>query len=254
LLVNGVTLEAGCTGPSPAEAPTIILLHEGLGCLRLWREFPQALARATGYGVFAYSRQGYGGSDPVQLPRPLDYMTREALDVLPFVLEQTGLRRGVLLGHSDGASIASLYLGNRQDTRINGLILIAPHFFTEPAGLRAIAEAKLAYETGDLRPRLAKYHRDPDGAFWGWNQAWLDPGFAAWNIEEALDYIRVPVLAIQGRDDQYGTLAQIEALNTRLYAPLDTCVLNDCRHAPFIEQPQATLAAITGFLERLENL
>ena len=251
---GGATLEGRSLGPPPSETPTIVLLHEGLGSMGLWRDFPEKLARATGLGVFAFSRRGYGGSDKIGLPRPLDYMTREAVDVLPDLLNAIGLKHGILLGHSDGASIAALYLGNVQDPRIRGLILMAPHFFAEPFGLASIAEAKRAFEQDDLRQRLAKYHRDVDGAFWGWNRAWLDPDFAAWNIEEAIDYIRVPVLAIQGRDDQYGTLAQIEALEQRLYAPLDQVVLANCGHAPFIDKPQETLAAIADFVARLERI
>ena len=251
---GGAMLEGCGLGMPPNEAPTIVLLHEGLGSMGLWRDFPEKLARATGLGVFAFSRRGYGGSDKVDLPRPLDYMTREAVDVLPDVLSAIGLKRAILLGHSDGASIAALYLGNVQDPRIRGLILMAPHFFAEPFGLVSIGEAKRAFEQGDLRLRLGKYHKDVDGAFWGWSRAWLDPDFAAWNIEEAVDYIRVPVLAIQGREDQYGTLAQIKALEQRLYAPLDQVILKNCGHAPFIDKPQETLAAIADFVARLERI
>src|SRR5579872_1282837 len=251
---GGATLEGRGFGPSPDEAATIVLLHEGLGSLGLWRDFPEKLARATGFGVFAYSRRGYGGSDPVELPRPLDYMTREATDVLPDVLNAIGLKRGLLLGHSDGASIAALYLGNRQDHRVRGLILLAPHFFAEAFGLASIAEAKRVFEAGELRARLARHHKNVDGAFWGWNRAWLDPAFKQWNIEDAIDYVRVPVLAIQGRQDQYGTLAQIAALERRLYAPLDKIILENCGHAAFIDKPQETLAAIAAFVAKLERI
>ena len=254
LVIDGAALETMCHGPSPDEADTIVLLHEGLGCIALWRDFPQKLAAATGRGVFAYSRRGYGASDPALLPRPLDYMTREAVDVLPHVLDAIGLQRGILIGHSDGASIAALYLGHIEDHRINGLVLMAPHFFTEPQGLASIAEAKIAYETGDLRSRLAKYHADVDIAFRGWNDAWLDPGFKDWNIEDALDYIRVPVLGIQGRDDQYGTLAQLKSMQTRLYSPFEALVLDECRHAPFLDQPDKTIAVITDFCDHLDRL
>ncbi|HLH51869.1 MAG TPA: alpha/beta fold hydrolase [Roseiarcus sp.] len=251
---GGAMLEGRGFGPPPDEAATIVLLHEGLGSLGLWRDFPEKLARAAGLGVFAYSRRGYGGSDPVELPRPLDYMTREATDVLPDVLNAIGFKRGLLLGHSDGASIAALYLGNRQDHRVRGLILLAPHFFAEAFGLASIAEAKRVFETDDLRARLARHHKDVDGAFWGWNRAWLDPAFKEWNIEEAIDYIRVPVLAIQGRQDQYGTLAQIAALERRLYAPLDKVILDNCGHAAFIDKPQETVAAIAAFVAKLERI
>jgi pimeloyl-ACP methyl ester carboxylesterase len=174
---DGKRLEAVAFGPPPDKAPTIVMLHEGLGCLALWRDFPQKLAAATGHGVFAYSRAGYGLSHPVDLPRPLDYMSREARFSLPALLDAIGLTRGLLLGHSDGASIAAIYAGEHADERIKGLILMAPHLFTEAMGLASIAEAGHAYETGDLRARLAKYHAHVDVAFRGWNDAWLDSGF-----------------------------------------------------------------------------
>jgi pimeloyl-ACP methyl ester carboxylesterase len=251
---GGKNLEGLCFGPSPEQSPTIVMLHEGLGSMRLWRNFPQDLATATGHGVFVYSRAGYGHSDPVDLPRPLDYMTREAVDVLPDVFRAIGLKQGVLLGHSDGASIAAIYAGSVEDHRIRGLVLLAPHFFTEPAGLASIAEAKESYEAGKLRDRMARHHRDPDLTFRGWNDAWLHPEFRAWNIEEAIDYIRVPVLAIQGRNDQYGSAIQIEALEQRLYSPLEAVFLDDCRHSPFFDQPQQTLSAITDFIARLDRI
>src|SRR6185312_11766301 len=151
LSIGTQRLEYTMTGPRPDAAPTLVLLHEGLGCAALWSDFPDALAKATGCGVFAYSRAGYGKSSPVALPRPLGYMHEEARDVLPQVLDAIGLRRGLLIGHSDGASIAAIYAGSRQDHRIGGLVLIAPHFFTEDSGIAAIAETKTAYDTGDLR-------------------------------------------------------------------------------------------------------
>jgi pimeloyl-ACP methyl ester carboxylesterase len=251
LMLDGVALEYACWGPPPGDAPTIVLLHEGLGCVALWRDFPEKLAAATGMGVFAWSRRGYGQSGPADLPRPLDFMTREAMDVLPGLLDAIGFRRGVLFGHSDGASIAALYAGNVADTRVRGLILMAPHFFTEPGGLTEIAEARRAYDTCDLRNRLARWHADPDNAFRGWNDVWLDPGFVGWNIADTIDYFRVPSLVIQGRDDQYGTLAQAEAVETRAYAPVDLAILDDCRHAPHQERPEAVLDAVAEFTTRL---
>lgn len=254
LTAAGRSLEYACHGPSPETAPTLIMLHEGLGSLGLWRDLPARLAEATGFGVMAYSRAGYGQSDPADLPRPLDYMTREAVEVLPQVLDAIGFRRGVLMGHSDGATIAAIYAGSVPDHRVRGLILMAPHFFTEEKGLAAIAEARRAYEEGDLRERLARHHRDPDNAFYGWNDAWLDPGFRNWNVADVIDYIRVPVLAIQGCDDQYGTLAQIEELETRSYAPVETLILDDCRHAPHQDQPEAVIATVAEFCARLERI
>ena len=229
------------------------MLHEGLGCVALWRDFPRKLAAATGWGVFAYSRAGYGQSDPVDLPRPLDYMSQEAMLSLPQVLDTIGLTRGILLGHSDGASIAAIYAGDRSDCRVEGLVLMAPHLFTEAAGLASIAEAKDAYATGDLRAKLARYHAHVDIAFCGWNGAWLDPKFKAWNIEPSVERWRVPALLIQGADDQYGTLAQIRAIETRSPAAVQSLILDDCRHSPQFDQPQATLDAVAAFCRHCEE-
>lgn len=250
LNVNGVSLECVCHGPPPTEALTIVLLHEGLGCAALWRDFPQRLAEQTGLGVLVYSRQGYGQSDPVDLPRPLDFQTREALDVLPEVLTKAGVQQCVLLGHSDGATISAIYAGSVEDHRVRGLVLIAPHFFTEEMGLAEIAKARIAFSDTDLRDRMARYHSDPEGAFRGWNDAWLDPGFKDWNVADVIDYIRVPILAIQGREDQYGTLAQIEEIESRAYCPVDTVIL-DCKHAPHLEAPVETLNAVQEYCARL---
>lgn len=254
LTAVGKRLDYRCAGPAPDQAPTIVLLHEGLGCAALWRDFPQRLVEATGFGVMAYSRAGYGQSDPADLPRPLDYMTREAVDVLPEVLNAIGFQRGVLMGHSDGATIAAIYAGSVEDFRVRGLILMAPHFFTEAMGLTEIAKAGQAFATTDLRDRMAKYHRDPEATFRGWNDAWLHPDFIKWNVAEVIDYLRIPVLAIQGRQDQYGTLAQVEEIANRSYAPVDVEIIDDCRHAPHLDQPQAVLAAVAEFTERLQRI
>ena len=248
LSINNTRLEYRVWGPSPDKAPTIVLLHEGLGSCNQWRDFPQQLADKTGHGVFAYSRAGYGASDPAKLPLPLDFIEREAMDVLPKVLDAIGFRKGTLLGHSDGASIAAVYMGSLQDFRVNRLCLIAPHFFTEPMGLNAITEARNTFATSDLRTRLAKHHRNPEAMFRGWNNAWLDPGFKVWNIEDAIPYIRVPVLAIQGRDDQYGTLAQIDTLEKYLESPFERLLLDDCKHAPHIEKPDVVLTVVADFI------
>lgn len=254
LTAGGKSLEYACFGASPDQAPTFVLLHEGLGCVALWRDFPKALADATGYGVFVYSRAGYGQSDSADLPRSLDYMTREATDVLPEVLNSFGFQKGVLLGHSDGATIAAIYAGSVADYRVRGVVVMAPHFFTEPMGLAEIAKAKVAYETTDLEQRLAKYHRDPDNAFRGWNDAWLHPDFAAWNVGSVIDHIRVPVLALQGAEDQYGTIAQITELEQRLYSPFEVEILADCKHAPYLDQPEKTLAVVSEFATRLQRI
>jgi pimeloyl-ACP methyl ester carboxylesterase len=251
LAADGKRLEAVAYGPPPEKAPTIVMLHEGLGCVALWRDFPAELAAATGWGVFAYSRAGYGQSDPVDLPRPLDYMTREARITLPAILEAIRMKRGILLGHSDGASIAAIYAGERCDDRVKGLVLIAPHLFTEEPGLASIAEARRAYQAGDLRAKLAKYHAHVDSAFCGWNGAWLDPGFKAWNIEDSVGRWRVRALLIQGAEDQYGTLKQIRAIEARSPAPVTSVVLEACRHSPHLERAEATREAVAGFCATL---
>lgn len=251
LSAAGKSLEYACFGPAPSDGPTLVLLHEGLGSVALWRDFPQALAKATGLGVFVYSRAGYGASDPADLPRPLDYMTVEATDILGEVLDAIGLEHGVLVGHSDGASIAAIYGGSVPDYRVRALVLMAPHFFTEEAGLAEITKAKTAFENGDLRGALAKYHKDPEHTFRGWNDAWLHPEFRDWNIADAIDHLRIPTLAIQGRQDQYGTLAQITEIEDRAYAPVETLILDQCRHAPHLDQSDAVTDAIAAFCDRL---
>lgn len=248
--IGGQRLEYRFVGPQPDQAPTLVLLHEGLGCAGLWNDFPERLAAATGTGVFVYSRAGYGKSSPVGLPRPLSYMHDEARETLPQLLDVIGFRRGLLIGHSDGASIAAIYAGSHQDHRVGGLVLIAPHFFTEDPGIASIVEARNAYETGDLRARLARWHDDVDNAFKGWNGAWLDPQFRKWDITEFLAYIRVPVLIVQGEDDQYGTVKQIEVAQQECYCPVEVALLPGARHSPQREAPEPTLRAISDFVAR----
>jgi pimeloyl-ACP methyl ester carboxylesterase len=244
------SLEYRMIGPRPDKAPTLVLLHEGLGCVGLWDDFPDELAQATGCGVFVYSRAGYGQSSPVNLPRPLTYMHDEARDVLPALLDGIGCQRGLLVGHSDGASIAAIYAGTHQDHRVSGLVLMAPHFFTEDMGIAAIVDARTAYETTDLREKLARWHKDPDNAFKGWNDAWLDPGFRQWDITEQLAYIRVPILIVQGEDDQYGTVRQIEIAERECYCPVEVALLPGVKHSPQREAPEVTLKAISEFTAR----
>jgi pimeloyl-ACP methyl ester carboxylesterase len=251
LSVGAQRLEYRMIGPRPDQAPTLVLLHEGLGCVGLWNDFPAKLAKANGCGVFVYSRAGYGQSSPVKLPRSLSYMRDEARETLPQLLETIGFKHGLLIGHSDGASIAAIYAGSHQDHRVGGLVLIAPHFFTEDPGIKSIEEARVAYETGDLRQRLARWHADVDNAFRGWNGAWLDPDFRKWDITEFLAYIRVPVLIVQGVDDQYGTIKQIEAAQQECYCPVEVVLLPGARHSPQRDAPDATLNAIADFVERV---
>lgn len=250
LTVNGLRLEARWSGPRADEAPTLVLLHEGLGCVELWKDFPDQLANATGCGVLTYSRAGYGQSDPVELPRPLTYMHDEARDVLPRLLDAAQIRDAILVGHSDGASIALIQAGSQRDPRVQGLVLMAPHVFTEPMCLSSIAEAKTAYDNPDtrLRDRLGRYHRHVDVAFRGWNDAWLDPDFESWNLEGFVGGIDCPILLVQGRQDEYGTAAQIDAITRRARPDTRTLWLDDCRHSPHRDQPAATLAGIQDFV------
>jgi pimeloyl-ACP methyl ester carboxylesterase len=247
LTIGASDLEYRMIGPSPEQAPTIVMLHEGLGCVGLWGEFPEKLQAATGAGVFAYSRAGYGASTPAKLPRPLDYMHAEALEVLPKLLDAIGFRRGLLLGHSDGASIAAIYAGSRQDHRVEGIALIAPHFIVEDISVASISEIKTAYETTNLKEKLSRWHKDADNAFYGWNDAWLDPKFRDWDISEYLAYIRVPVAIVQGAGDQYGTMRQVEIAQEECYCPVDVTVIANAGHSPHREAAGETLAAITDF-------
>ncbi|MEA2757935.1 MAG: hypothetical protein QOH65_548 [Methylobacteriaceae bacterium] len=254
LKVGSSELEYRMIGPLPHEAPTLVLLHEGLGSVGQWGDFPDRLATATSAGVFVYSRAGYGQSSPVPLPRRLTYMHDEALDVLPKLLNAIGFRRGILIGHSDGASIATIYAGGVQDHRIRGLSLIAPHFVVEDVSIASIAAAKQTYASTDLRDKLARWHRHVDIAFRGWNEAWLDPEFRKWDISESLAYIRVPVQIVQGEADQYGTLRQIEIAQEECYCPVDVTVLPGIGHAPHREAPNRTLIAVSDFVNRILHL
>jgi pimeloyl-ACP methyl ester carboxylesterase len=251
LSIGSQRLEYRMIGPRPDAAPTLVLLHEGLGCVGLWGDFPDRLSEATGCGVFVYSRAGYGQSSAVPLPRPLSYMHDEARETLPKLLDAIGLQRGLLIGHSDGASIAAIYAGSHQDHRVGGLTLIAPHFFTEDAGIQSIEQARAAYRTTDLRARLARWHADVDNAFNGWNGAWLDPDFRKWDISEFLGYIRVPLLIVQGEGDQYGTVRQIEVAQAECYCPVEVALLPGAKHSPQREAPEATLKVIAEFVGRV---
>ena len=250
LLLRQGRLETAWWGPPPDRAPTLVLLHEGLGCVKLWRDFPVALQTKTGCGVFAYSRYGYGHSDPTALPRPLSYMHDEATDVLPEVLDRIGVQRAILVGHSDGGSIAAIYAGATQDARLAGVAMMAAHFFVEDINIAAIEQIKVAYETRDLRSKLARYHHDVDCAFYGWNDAWLDPGFQIFDITGYLEAIRIPVLGLQGADDPYGSDEQLHVLKRHTRVPTETRLIREARHSPHLESPSETLSAIAAFVRK----
>jgi pimeloyl-ACP methyl ester carboxylesterase len=244
-------LETGWWGPPPDRAPTLVLLHEGLGSVGLWRSFPAALQAATGCGVFAYSRFGYGRSASISLPRPLSYMHDEARAVLGGVLDAAAIRRCVLVGHSDGGSIAAIYAGEHDDPRVAGLALIAAHFFVEEICVTSIAEITQEYETGRLRERLARHHDDVEAAFRGWSGAWLDPGFRTWNITRQVAGIRVPLLLLQGEDDPYGTVEQVRVAARHARCPVETKLIPGAKHSPHVEVPEATCAAVAAFARRV---
>ncbi len=306
LILPAGKLEAAWWGPMPEAAPTLVLLHEGLGSVELWRDVPDLLAAATGWGVLAYSRFGYGQSDAIALPRPMTYMQQEACLVLPQVLRAAGVRQAVLIGHSDGGSIAAVYggesgrgaflpsarnvddqgllsptngikLGRPVDNaaelgrdaeravrpveradpaasanmQLLGLITIAAHFFVEDLNIANIRRIRQDYATGGLRQRLARYHRNVDIAFHGWNDAWLDPRFRDFDITGFLPDIGVPVLGLQGVDDPYGTDAQLHVLRANTRPPAEIVLMKNARHAPHLEAKEATLAAITRFVAGL---
>jgi len=237
--------------PAAAPArPAIVLLHEGLGALSLWRDFPDQIAARTGCRTIAYSRYGYGQSDVLQAPHGVDYMHREALESLPDLLAALDVERPVLLGHSDGASIALIHAGGAARP-VAGVVVMAPHVFVEPISIASIEEARRVFETTDMKAKMGRHHADPERTFRGWSDIWLHPDFLAWNIESYLPGITCPVLAIQGLADEYGTLAQLDRIEAGVAGPFERLELADCRHAPHRDQSQATLDAIAGFVRKL---
>jgi pimeloyl-ACP methyl ester carboxylesterase len=223
-----------------------VFLHEGLGSVALWRDFPDKVARRLGAPALIYSRLGYGQSDGLVTPNTPRFMHVEALEVLPRLLDQLGIERPLLIGHSDGASIALIHAA-ASGRPVHGLVLMAPHVFVEAICLESIAKIREGYRTSDLRQRLAKHHAHVDDAFLGWADTWLLPEFAAWSIEDLLPRIARPMLLIQGRDDDYGTLAQLDRIAGLASAPTSRLVLDQCGHSPHRDQEKAVLDAIADF-------
>lgn len=234
------------------RGPALVFLHEGLGSIRLWRDFPARVAEATGHTALVYDRYGYGDSDVLRDERVgKDFMHHEALVELPALLKALDVRDPILVGHSDGASIALIHAGGAHDVR--GVVAMAPHLFVEAHGLASIRRIREGFVSTGLRDRLAKYHRDPSKTFHLWNDAWLDPAFRSWNIEEYVAGIRCPVLAIQGEGDEYGTMAQLDAIARQTGGPCELLKLADCGHAPFRDQPRAVLKAIAAFVGKIAD-
>jgi len=227
------------------------MLHAGLGSLELWHNFPQKLCERTGYSILLYSRYGYGKSEALTEKRATNYLHHEGQKVLPELLAHFGIKRPVLFGHSDGATIALLYAA-KYPACARALILEAPHVFVEEITIKGIIETREAYQSGVLAPRLKPHHLDADATFWGWNDIWLDPAFRSWNIETDLASIQCPVLVIQGEEDQYGTLAQLEAIEKQTPST-ELLVLSDCRHSPHSDQSALVLARTAEFLSRIRE-
>jgi len=236
--------------PAGGAMPTFVLLHEGLGSVGLWRNFPDHLAECTGAGVFLYSRAGHGSSAAAVAAHGVDYLHHEALEVLPAALADRGIERPVLFGHSDGASIAIIHAGDGR-WMPRALVLEAPHLFVEDVTVEGIGQARERYEKGRLRAKLRPWHDDVDGVFHAWADVWRDPGFRSWNIESSLPGIHCPVLIIQGEDDSYGTLAQVEAIRRQAGGPVETLVLPGCGHAPHAEAEPEVLDAVARLVARL---
>ncbi len=248
--IAGRRLEYCWTRPPAASETVLMFLHEGLGSATLWRDFPAAVAKATGHPALVYSRYGYGGSDVLGEKRGVDYMHHEALEVLPALRAELGIENLILVGHSDGASIALVHTG-AGDWPVRALALAAAHVFVEDISVAGIEAAKTAYGTTDLSQRLACHHTDADKTFFGWNDIWLDPAFRSWNIESYLSAIVCPVLVIQGEDDEYGTLAQVAAIRGQVPGLVKTRVLAACGHSPHRDQPDQTLDAVAHFIKNL---
>ena len=231
-----------------ADSPALVFLHEGLGSISQWRDFPARIVAGTGLPAIVYARYGHGQSDVLQQPHGVDFMHRDALESLPEFLRQLGIERPILIGHSDGASIALIYAGAGHP--LQGLVAMAPHVFVEDISIQGIVAAKRVFETTDLPQKLARHHRDPVKTFYGWNDVWLAPAFRGWNIEGFLPAIKCPLLAIQGQDDEYGSMAQVDAIARQVSGPVEVLKLEHCAHSPHQDQPEIVAKAIVEFVKR----
>ncbi|HWE15655.1 MAG TPA: alpha/beta hydrolase [Hyphomicrobiaceae bacterium] len=248
--IDGRCIEYAAIPGDAGSTPTLVFLHEGLGSVALWRDFPRKVARRLNAPALVYSRFGYGASDGLLGKRTPRFMHEEALGVLPALLHQLGVERPVLVGHSDGASIALIHAA-ASARPVRALVCLAPHVFVEPVCVESIAKIRQSYLNTDLRQRLEKYHERVDDAFLGWADIWLEPEFLAWSIENLVARIKEPLLLIQGRDDEYGTLAQLDRIEARVKGPTTRLVLSACGHSPHRDQEAAVIDAIAAFVARL---
>ena len=250
--IGGGVLEVARHRVADPDAPTIVFLHEGLGSLSLWRDFPTRLADLTGCGTVVYSRHGYGRSERLQETFGPDYLHREALTVLPQLLDRFAITRPFLYGHSDGASIALIHAG-MSGRPLRGLVIEAPHVFVEPQSIAGVRAAQAAFDSGRLAPGLQRHHRDAAATFHAWSGIWQSRDFRDWNIEPCLPAILAPVLMIQGRDDAYGTLAQLDRITAGLAGPHRRLVLQDCGHGPHREMTGRVLDCASSFIRNLTS-
>lgn len=248
--VDGTRLEVKWWGKPGSDGKAIVLLHEGLGCVAMWRDVPERLADATGLPVFAYSRAGYGKSAPAMIPRPFDYLDRESYEILPHVLEQAGIRNASIIGHSDGGHIALMAAAHpTARARISRIVTLAAHAFIEDITVSGLLEVRKAYGETRLRDKLGELHgENVDTVFYGWNDIWTDPAFRNWSLEPLLSAVDVPVMVIQGSEDEYATTAQVDAIASGVSGPVETWLVPGSRHAPHLDNTDAVLDRITGFV------
>ena len=250
--INNYKLEIKRIKAKKVGGPTLVFLHEGLGCVSMWRDFPDRLAEKTGLVALIYSRLGYGGSDQVPLPRQLDYMHVEGIDILPALLQAEQVGRVILVGHSDGGSISLIYAGSKFALELDALIMIAPHVFVEKVCIESIKKVQREYLFGDLRKRLERYHKENvDRVFWGWSNIWVSPSFQEWNIEEYLPFICAPTLVVQGENDQFGTMSQINSIIEKIKLEVNCEVVKNCSHSPHIESQDEVIHVLSGFINKL---
>jgi pimeloyl-ACP methyl ester carboxylesterase len=254
LTLNSKKIEIQWHLKGQKDHPVLIFLHEGLGCTRMWKDFPLKVSQNTGCPALIFSRFGYGNSDPCPLLWKLNFMHKEAVRILPEIIKKLQIKNYLLIGHSDGGSIGIIFAGSQYGKKLKGLkglITMAAHVFCEQITVDCIQQAKTNYKHHDFRQGLEKYHgSNTDNAFWGWNNVWLNPRFINWNIEKYLNRIKVPMLAIQGKDDQYGTQKQIESIKSRV-EHAETCLIEDCRHSPHQDQPEKVLKLMVQFIHRI---
>jgi pimeloyl-ACP methyl ester carboxylesterase len=250
--IDGRAIEYRVVPGPVSDRPPLVFLHEGLGCAALWRDFPDRVARDLGVPALVYSRFGYGHSAGLTGPRTRRYLHDEALHVLPMLLDRLEIERPLLIGHSDGASIALIHAA-ASGRPVAGLVLMAPHVMVEPISVEGVARITETYHRTDLRERLSRYHAHVDDAFLGWSDIWLDPAFAEWSLEDEARQLTVPALLIQGEDDEYGTVAQIDRIAELARGPIERIVLAGCGHAPHRDQEATVIAAISAFAARLTS-